>query len=93
MLQCNLCSNTQVVLLFLSGLTLSLTAQCTFGDKRSVKPMDITPLALVHHMVTNVGMGLNNGHPRCKDLSKAFMSPIMQSLSGVLMSISQGCYI
>ena len=24
----------QVVLLFLSGLTLSLTAQCTYGDKR-----------------------------------------------------------
>jgi len=26
----------QVVILFLSGLTLSLTAQCTFGDKRLV---------------------------------------------------------
>ena len=32
-------------------------------------------------------MGLNNGYPRCIDLSKSFMIPIMQSLSGVLISI------
>ena len=28
--------STQVVLVFLTGLTLSMTAQCTYGDKRFV---------------------------------------------------------
>ena len=34
---------TQVVILFISGLTLSLTSQCTFGDKRYVTEMCMCP--------------------------------------------------